>query len=152
MTEIRLADSPAELEAVFAVRHDVFVTEQGVPAELERDDQDGSADHFLVYDDGRPVGAGRLVVEPAGFEGTDPALGPVAHLGRLAVRPEARGARLGAALVSAIEWRARQRGLGVIALSSQTYAIPFYERMGYAAHGAVFDDAGLPHRWMRRTL
>ncbi len=39
-----------------------------------------------------------------------------------------------------------------MALSSQTYAIPFYERLGYTAHGPEFDDAGLPHRWMRRAL
>jgi len=152
VTRIRVAGDPSEVEAALAVRHDVFVLEQGVPADLERDAQDEEADHFVAYDGGDPVGAGRLVVEPPGFEGTDPALGPVGHLGRLAVRPQARGARLGAALVAAIEVRARDRGLAVMALSSQTYAIPFYERLGYAAHGGEFDDAGLPHRWMRREL
>ena len=152
MTEIRLAVSAAEIEDAFAVRHDVFVSEQGVPEDLERDVQDAEADHLVAYADGRPVGAGRLVVEPAGFEGADPALGQVGHLGRLAVRPEARGARLGAALVAAIEERARERGLAVMALSSQTYAIPFYQRLGYAEHGEECDDAGLPHRWMHRAL
>ena len=151
MTEIRLAASPAEVEAAYAVRYDVFVTEQGVPADLERDSQDEGADHFIAYDEDHPIGAGRLVVEPAGFEGADPGLGPVGHLGRLAVRAEARGARLGAALVVVIEQRARERGLSVMALSSQTYAIPFYERLGYSAHGEEFDDAGLPHRWMRKS-
>jgi predicted GNAT family N-acyltransferase len=152
VSEVRLAVTPAEVADAFAVRHDVFVSEQGVPADLERDAQDEEADHLVAYDDGHPVGAGRLVVEPAGFKGADPGLGPVGHLGRLAVRPEARGARLGAALVAAIEERARRRGLAVIALSSQTYAIPFYERLGYTAYGGEFDDAGLPHRWMRRAL
>ena len=152
MTAIRLAGTPGEVAAAFAVRYDVFVTEQGVPSDLERDDRDAEADHLVAYDGDRAVGAGRLVVEPAGFAGADPALGPVGHLGRLAVRSEARGARLGVALVLAIEERARERGLGVMALSSQTYAIPFYERLGYAAHGPEFDDAGLPHRWMRRAL
>ncbi len=97
------------MAAAFAVRYDVFVTEQGVPADLELDDLDGDADHLVAYDGARAVGAGRLVVEPAGFEGADPALGPVGHLGRLAVRPEARGAELGVALVVAIEDRARER-------------------------------------------
>jgi predicted GNAT family N-acyltransferase len=152
MIEIRLAGTPEEVESAFAVRYDVFVTEQGVPADLERDAQDGNADHLVAYDGDRPVGAGRLVVEPAGFEGADPALGPVGHLGRLAVRPEGRGARFGVALVKAIEERARDRGLAVMALSSQTYAVGFYERLGYAAHGPEFDDAGLPHRWMTRRL
>jgi predicted GNAT family N-acyltransferase len=149
---IRVAGTSTERDSVFALRHAVFVAEQGVPAELERDEHDEGADHFIAYDGDRAVGAGRLVVEPAGFEGTDPGSGPVGHLGRLAVRPEARGSGLGVALVRAIEDRARDRGLAVMALSSQTYAIGFYERLGYAAHGPEFDDAGLPHRWMTRRL
>ena len=59
-----------------------------MPADLELDDLDATADHFVAYDGDRAVGAGRLVVEPPGFEGCDPGLGPVGHLGRLAVRPE----------------------------------------------------------------
>ena len=46
----------------------------------------------------------------------------------------------------------RERGLRVVALSAQTHALGFYERLGYAAHGPVFDDAGLPHRWMTKVL
>jgi predicted GNAT family N-acyltransferase len=149
---VRLAVGAADRSAAFAVRHDVFVTEQGVPAELELDRLDEQADHFVALDDGAPVGAGRLVVEPAGFEDTDPALGPVGHLGRLAVRPQARGTGLGIALVRAVEDRAAGRGLRVVVLAAQTHATRFYERLGYTAYGEEFDDAGLPHRWMRRLL
>jgi predicted GNAT family N-acyltransferase len=106
----------------------------------------------VAYDGPTPVGAARLVVEPAGFEGTDPGLGPVGHLGRLAVRASARGSGLGVALARAVEDRALQRGLRVVVLAAQTHALGFYERLGYAAYGGVFDDAGLPHRWMRREL
>ncbi len=141
-----------EREAAYGVRFDVFVTEQQVPADLELDDLDATADHFVAYDDGRAVGAGRLVVEPAGFAEADPSLGDVAHLGRIAVRPETRGTALGVALVAAIEEQAAARGLRVVALSAQTHALGFYERLGYAAHGPVFDDAGLPHRWMTKVL
>ena len=91
------------------------------------------------------------MVEPPGFEGADPALGAVGHLGRLAVRPaDPRAPALGVGLVAAIEARAAERGLRVVALSAQTQALGFYERLGYTAYGPVFDDAGLPHRWMRR--
>ena len=149
---IRLVGDRTERDAAYAVRFDVFVTEQQVPADLELDALDETADHFVAYDDGRAVGAGRLVVEPPGFAAADPALGEVAHLGRLAVRPETRGTALGVALVAAIEARAAARGLRVVALSAQTHALGFYERLGYAAHGPVFDDAGLPHRWMTKRL
>jgi predicted GNAT family N-acyltransferase len=159
MRTIRLAGDEADRAAAYVVRADVFVTEQGVPADLELDELDEVADHFVAYDEdgrvdggGTAVGAGRLVVEDPGFEGTDPALGPVGHLGRLAVRPETRGTGLGVDLVRAIEARAADRGLRVVALSAQTHALGFYERLGYTAYGPEFDDAGLPHRWMSRTL
>ena len=42
----------------------------------------------------------------------------------------------------------RERGLRLMVLSAQTQALGFYERLGYTAYGPVFDDAGLPHRWM----
>lgn len=152
MTKVRLAAGPTDVAAAYAVRTDVFVTEQGVPAELELDELDDTADHFVGYAGERAVGAGRLVVEAPGFEGTDPALGPVGHLGRLAVRPEARGTGLGVALVAAIEVRAGARGLSVVALSAQTQALGFYQRLGYTAYGPEFDDAGLPHRWMSKEI
>ncbi len=44
------------------------------------------------------------------------------------------------------------RGLRCVYLGAQTHAVPFYERLGYAAFGEEFDDAGLPHRHMWRPL
>ena len=42
--------------------------------------------------------------------------------------------------------------LRVELVSAQTHALGFYERLGYRAYGAVFDDAGLPHQWMTKVL
>ncbi len=150
--EVRLASSPDQVAVAYEVRRHVFVDEQGVPEDLELDDLDPGAEHFVAYLDHRAVGAGRLVVEPAGFEGAPDSTEPVGHLGRLAVLPVARGTGLGVAMVQAIEARAQQRGLQLMALSAQTQATGFYERLGYRAHGEEFDDAGLPHVWMTREL
>ncbi|MET0741663.1 MAG: GNAT family N-acetyltransferase [Candidatus Nanopelagicales bacterium] len=154
MLTVRLATSPVDLAAAFLIRHQVFVVEQGVPLELELDerDDDDATDHVIAVDDGEVVAAGRLVEEAAGFEGIDVEAGPVGHLGRLAVSDRHRGLGLGVALVGAIEQRAQQRGLPVIYLSSQTHAVAFYERLGYAVYGEEFDDAGIPHRHMRKLL
>jgi predicted GNAT family N-acyltransferase len=152
MIDIRVVTSAADLAEVYRIRHVVFVDEQQVPVELERDEFDDDADHLLARSHGRAVGAGRLVVEPAGFADVEPSAGPVAHLGRLAVLGDARGSGLGVGLVRAIEERARERGLTVLVLSAQVSAVAFYERLGYTAYGPVFDDAGIDHRWMRRSL
>lgn len=141
MLNVSIATAQADLSRVFVIRGAVFVAEQSVPIEEESDDDDLTADHFLAWLDGVPVGTGRLVVH--GTEG---------HLGRLAVLPQARGARVGAALVDAIEKRAAERGLAAVDLNAQTSAIGFYTRLGYTASGAEFMDAGIPHRAMRKDL
>jgi len=142
----------AQRAAAFSIRVEVFVEEQNVPPDLELDHLDETADHFLLLVDGLPEGTARLVVEPAGYEGLDPSLGPVAHLGRIAVRAAHRGRGHGATLVRALESAAAARGLRAAYLSGQVVAIPFYEKLGYTAYGPVYDDAGIDHRHMSREL
>jgi predicted GNAT family N-acyltransferase len=149
---VRVAEDPADREACFAVRTEVFVVEQGVPQEIEYDAYDAGAVHVLaVREDGTPLGTGRLLYgEAAAAKGAgDPAVG---SLGRLAVTRAARGLGVGAALVRAIEQAARARGLAAVDLHAQTHALGFYERLGYVAYGPEFPDAGIPHRAMRRVL
>lgn len=49
-----------QLEDAFHVRTTVFVEEQNVPSELEIDDLESEAAHFVLYDGDHPVGAGRF--------------------------------------------------------------------------------------------
>ncbi|MEW2247374.1 GNAT family N-acetyltransferase [Streptomyces sp. NPDC058733] len=150
--EVRLAEDPADREACFAVRKQVFVHEQGVPEDIEYDAYDADAVHVLaVRADGMPLGTGRLLYGEAAAakNGGDPLVG---SLGRLAVTREARGLGVGAALVRAVEEAARARGLSAVDLHAQTHALGFYERLGYEVYGPEFPDAGIPHRAMRRPL
>ncbi|WP_255306138.1 GNAT family N-acetyltransferase [Streptomyces sp. Wb2n-11] len=150
--EVRIAEGPADMEACFAVRKQVFVVEQEVPADIEYDAYDADAVHVLaVTGDGLPLGTGRLLygAAAAGRTGGDATVG---SLGRLAVSREARGFGVGAALVRAIERVAGERGLSAVDLHAQTHALGFYERLGYVAYGPEFPDAGIAHRAMRRAL
>ena len=150
--EVRVAEGPADREACFAVRKEVFVVEQRVPEDIEYDAYDPGALHVLaVRADGVPLGTGRLLygTEAAAKTGGDPTVG---SLGRLAVAREARGLGVGVALVTAIEEAARARGLAAVDLHAQTHALGFYERLGYVAYGPEFPDAGIAHRAMRKVL
>jgi predicted GNAT family N-acyltransferase len=150
--EVRVAEDPADREACFAVRKEVFVGEQGVPEDIEYDAYDAVAVHVLaVREDGVPLGTGRLLFgdAAAGKTGGDASVG---SLGRLAVTRQTRGLGVGAALVRAVEEAARARGLTAVDLQAQTQALGFYERLGYVAYGPEFPDAGMPHRAMRRVL
>ncbi|WP_055491823.1 GNAT family N-acetyltransferase [Streptomyces sp. TP-A0356] len=149
---VRVAEDPADREACFAVRKEVFVREQGVPEDIEYDAYDAGAVHVLAVREGGVVlGTGRLLhgEAAAAKNGGDPSVG---SLGRLAVSREARGLGVGAALVRAMEDAARARGLTAVDLHAQTHALGFYERLGYEAYGPEFPDAGIPHRAMRRPL
>ncbi|MEV3970044.1 GNAT family N-acetyltransferase [Streptomyces sp. NPDC050698] len=149
---VRVAGEPADLEACFAVRKDVFVGEQGVPEDIEYDAYDAGAVHVLaVREDGVPLGTGRLLHGEAAVAQTG--AGPlVGSLGRLAVAAPARGLGVGAALVRAIEDAARARGLTAVDLHAQTHALGFYQRLGYEPYGPEYLEAGIPHQGMRRSL
>ncbi|MFE3729634.1 GNAT family N-acetyltransferase [Nocardia sp. NPDC059154] len=64
MIEVVTVSTEQELADAYAVRMKVFVDEQGVPADIEIDELDETADHFLARLDGRPAGADK--------EGTSP--------------------------------------------------------------------------------
>ncbi|MFI7348619.1 GNAT family N-acetyltransferase [Streptomyces sp. NPDC049936] len=150
---VRVAEDPADREACFAVRKDVFVAEQKVPEDIEYDAYDADAVHVLaVREDGEALGTGRLLHGPAAAAKNGDGDPVVGSLGRLAVTAAARGLGVGAALVRAVEDAARARGLTAVDLHAQTHALGFYERLGYVAYGPEFPDAGIPHRAMRRAL
>lgn len=141
MTEVRRTASPADWEACKRIRFEVFVGEQAVPAELELDDHDASARHWLAFDGGEAVGTARVVEREDGWK-----------VGRVAVRAPWRGRGMGLALMEAIAAEARTLGVAQLMLESQVQAIPFYERLGYVAEGDVYLDCNIPHRLMRQAL
>lgn len=136
---IELGDWNALRARAAPVRFAVFVEEQGVPLEIEIDEFDPVSLHALAIDAaGRVVGTGRLL--------------PDGHIGRMAVLRPARGTGAGGAMLSALIEAARARGEREVVLNAQTHAMPFYARFGFVAEGEDFDDAGIPHRTMRRAL
>jgi predicted GNAT family N-acyltransferase len=152
--DVRLAGAQ-DLDGVFAVRHEVFVVEQGVPVDMERDELDAAADHAVALDGaGAVVGTGRLVdgridedsrLEP-GTAGT------VGTVGRMAVAAPVRGTGTGRALLDLLVRRAAERGLPAVELHAQVHARAFYERAGFAPFGEVYLEAGIEHIGMRRAL
>jgi predicted GNAT family N-acyltransferase len=76
----------------------------------------------------------------------------VAKIGRMAVRRTVRGATVGRAVLDALLQAARQRGDREAILHAQMSAAPFYLRAGFATRGPVFEEAGIPHVEMVRTL
>jgi predicted GNAT family N-acyltransferase len=135
------ARTPEEREACFAIRREVFVEEQQVLPEEDRDGLDDKALHFLASLDRKPAGTARVRFRD---EGT------TARIERLAVRKEARGCGIGEAVMKAVEADGEVGSASRFVLAAQTYIVPFYERLGYKAEGEEFMDARIPHRLMTK--
>lgn len=121
------------------IRYEVFVVEQNVPVELEWDDMDAACLHAVAYDaGGRAIATGRLL--------------PDGHIGRMAVRKEARGSGIGGTILAALMDEARKRGDCAVMLNAQTQAEPFYQRFGFFREGEEFMEAGIAHIAMRREF
>jgi len=123
-------------ELIFSIRTTVFVIEQSVPEEIEMDDLDADAQHVLAFIDGAPVGTGRITAE--------------GRIGRMAVLREYRGRGVGREILLALVEIGQSYAVERLCLSAQCHAIPFYERMGFVAQGEVYEEAGIPHRWMEQ--
>jgi predicted GNAT family N-acyltransferase len=120
------------------IRFAVFVEEQRVPAELEMDEWDARSLHALAFHENAAIGTGRLL--------------PDGHIGRMAVLKEFRGKGVGGAVLDSLIDAAKRRGDRELALSAQVHALAFYRAHGFKPVGEVYQEAGIPHQAMTRTL
>jgi len=146
---IEIAKGPGDLCSVMAIREVVFIEEQSVPEDLERDEDDAHAFHLLAYQGGHAVGTGRLVTLLEPPEGEQGSWG---RIGRMAIVAAHRRAGIGTRLLAALEEEARRRELDGLMLHAQQYVRDFYRRAGYSEVGEGFEEAGMPHIEMRKRF
>ncbi|WP_117594619.1 GNAT family N-acetyltransferase [Haloprofundus halophilus] len=151
---VKLVETETERADAFAVREAVFVDEQDVPERLEWDEYDDGALHFVAYDGEAAVGVARLrrvgENERGGVADGDTAA--VGKLERVAVLEPRRGDGWGKRLVAAAERTAREEGFGELRLHAQTHVETFYRDLGYETTSDVFEEAGIPHIEMEKSL
>ncbi|GGA40263.1 GNAT family N-acetyltransferase [Psychrobacillus lasiicapitis] len=134
----------SDLQKAFHIRKEVFVKEQGVPLEEEFDQFDtleGQCEHILVDYENQPVGTGRLRIVDG-----------IGKLERICILEPYRKFGLGKVIVKALEEIANRKGLAQVKLHGQTHAEGFYEKLGYQTASDVFDEDGIPHILMKKTL
>jgi predicted GNAT family N-acyltransferase len=139
--EVHLARDEAEVAAALKLREDVFCGEQGVPLEADLDGLDDGALQVVAMESGELVGTCRVVLD-----------GTTARFGRLCVRRDARGRGLARALLDEAEVQARAAGAERMTLHAQTNALGLYRRAGYEGEGEPFDEEGIEHLGMSRSL
>ena len=131
-------------EQLLSIRTEVFVEEQSVPMHIEIDEFDLTATHFLATDQVLPIGTARIVLD----DNTH-----VARVGRVAILKSYRRQGIGYNLMRYVEnWIKQHTKSTSIHLHAQLQSIPFYERLGYITKGNLFEEAGIPHQFMEKTL
>lgn len=141
-TIVKKAVTDPDLNHAFSIRTKVFVEEQKVPKDLEIDEWEEKAIHFLAWENELPIGTCRLrFVDKF-----------TAKVERVAVLKEKRKTGAGKLLMQTLEDLARQKGAQKLLLHAQVQVIPFYKKLGYKPFGTPFDDAGILHMKMEKSL
>jgi|AntRauTorcE11898_2_1112593.scaffolds.fasta_scaffold28491_1 predicted GNAT family N-acyltransferase len=142
--ELHRVNGNATLADAHAVRQAVFIDEQGVSEDVEMDDKDDDATHFVAFDPthGNPVGTTRLRALDA----------DTVKIERVAVLPEHRGGGVGLRLMERAEDEARAQGYARVRLHAQSAVEGFYQRLGYQTISEGFEEAGITHVEMAKEL
>lgn len=139
--KIKIAQKQDELVSLLLLRKDVFINEQKVDYNLEFDNYDKSATHFIVLDNDNVIATCRIID-----------CGNSYKLGRFAVAKEYRKNKIGSKLLSYVENYARNNNIEYIELGAQIAAQNFYQQNGYKVTSETFYDANIPHKMMAKKL
>ena len=136
MVKLQLGSWASLKKVASGLRSEVFIEEQGVSQELEWDEFDGRSLHAVLRNRmGLAVATGRLL----------PALDGVSKIGRMAVKRQLRGLKLGDHVLTGLLEAAAKRGDHEVVLHSQCSAENFYKRQGFTRRGDVFQEADMDH-------
>ncbi len=135
---IRLADWKKDKTALSTIRRQVFIEEQNVPEDMEWDEFDASASHFLVLKDNQAIACARLKTD--------------GQIGRMAVLLEHRDKGTGKQLLQFVLQQAATQNLNNVFLHAQVSARAFYEKHGFSARGDIFYEANIPHQEMLKKI
>jgi predicted GNAT family N-acyltransferase len=114
------------------IRREVFLEEQGWPESAERDGFDEAAQHLIVYVDEIPAATGRIWKDG------------MCRIGRLAVRKQFRGQRVGDLALRLLVYKAFSTGAKSVSAGVQTYIVPLYKKFGFKERGKESTFAGRP--------
>ncbi|WP_445634146.1 N-acetyltransferase domain-containing protein [Nostoc sp. DSM 114161] len=139
---IQVAKIPEEFPAIAAIRKSVFQEEQGVDPALEFDGKDETSHHLIAYLDNKPVGTTRIrYLDDA-----------TAKIERLAVLSIARGQGIGKKIMENALLFLASKNIREVVIHSQEYIKDLYQKLGFVEEGEIFEEAGIPHVKMRKSL
>ncbi|MEI8129142.1 MAG: GNAT family N-acetyltransferase [bacterium] len=131
---IKIVDNIDDMDICYKLREKVFIEEQNVPRERERDEEDNLSVHFLIFDNNTSIGTARILPKNGD-----------AVIGRLCILKEHRGKNAGMILMKEIIEYCKKQSFEKILLGSQEHAIGFYSKLGFEVCSGRYIDANIAH-------
>lgn len=140
--KITLAYKQKDYFEVMRIRMEVFMYEQNIEPNIELDNLDDTAVHFLIYNESnKGIACCRLVYVDNHYK-----------IGRLAVLKKYRRQGLATMLIHAVEEYAINQKIDELYLNAQLSALEVYKKSGYQPYGEVFVEADIDHIAMVKKL
>ena len=124
MSEIifKIASTQEELTAARDIRRKVFSLEQGIPTELDLDEDEERSIHLLaLVPPSQFIGTGRLTINTS-----------TGILSRISIIESYRNKGLGKLIIMRLEAIAKEKGLSTLTLAPHSYLENFYSSLGYS--------------------
>lgn len=136
--------TPPQLSTILQLRNQVFIVEQQCPyQDIDGADLCAGTLHLCGWRNETLLAYARLLGAPQQTA--------YVKIGRVIVAPEARGQRLGHALLEqALTCCAQWFPARPLQLSAQAHLTAFYAQFGFQIISAPYDEDGIPHVDMRR--
>ena len=136
--------TPAELYEILRLRSEVFVVEQNCVF-LDMDNKDQFSLHLMGYDAAKLVASARLIAPGKVYSEMS--------IGRVVSSPAYRKKGAGRELMQvAIKECYQHFGEYPIKIGAQLYLKKFYESLGFVQSSAVYDEDGIDHIEMIRSI
>jgi putative N-acetyltransferase (TIGR04045 family) len=137
----KLVETEEELEEAYRIRHEIFVKEQKLFVDSDRDEYDGRAIHIIALFHNEVVGTVRVYEKEK----------DVWFGSRLAVRETYRG-RVGKVLIEKAVETVRGKQAKQFKAYVQIANVLFFKRCRWRSIGEVIDYQGVPHQLMEAPL
>lgn len=131
---ILLVKNKKDLSQAHLIRKKVFIEEQKVDPNIERDEHDPVCTHFLILYKNKPIGTCRIRI-----------IGKKAKLERLAILKKYRGLGLGKLAVNHMVSFCKRRKIKIIYMNAQYYLLDYYLSLSFVTKGKPFIEAGIKH-------
>jgi ElaA protein len=135
--------SKQELYAMLQLRERVFIVEQNCPY-LDADGKDLQSYHAMILNGADCYACARILPPGVSYDAWS--------IGRVVSHLKVRRMGYGRAIMLAsIEWL-RDRNVGLVRISAQSYLIAFYKSFGFEPEGEEYLEDDIPHTQMTCTL